>query len=145
MTFQASDFVRSQDVLFQCTWTKSESETPTIFIWVGTDEALSRAVPFLNRLVAKEPVLRKQAAQSVYPTDSYWLADELEIGSADALDAVLNLSIIDVRESGDDTYQTKLVYTGPDDFQTITAKHVLLVDVAEDGEVDASFDSYDED
>ncbi len=145
MTFQTTDFVRKENDLFSCAWSKSGSETPAIFIRVSTVEALGRAVLFLDRLIAREPVLRRQAAKAAYPNDSFWLADELGIASSGALEAGLQLSILDVRESDADTYQTRLVYAGPDHLQTITAKHVLVVDVAEDGGIEAFFDSYEED
>lgn len=146
MKFSHSQFVKNDEGSYLHEWLKSDAEKVSVFLHAESGKPFVKTVDYLNELVGKEPQLRSEAAHQVYPSDDFWLGEECGLNSPEELLAVLRLSILDVQDNGDGTFQTRLVYVGPNDFQTITAKHVLLVDVPGfGGEFDTNFDSYDED
>ena len=148
MEFDAHQFKAVQPGFHQFDWDRSKDEKVAIFVHAETDADLDKAVEWIGEFVDKETQLRKTATQRIYPSEAYWLHDECELKSADALLAVLQWTILDVGELGDGTFQFRLVYVGPSEFQTITAKHVMViagVNFSRDEDYDVFFDSYDED
>lgn len=147
MKFDPRQFTAVRPGFYQFDWEKSKDEKVAIFVHAATDAELDKAVRWIDEFVERETQLRSAAAQRIYPNEAYWLDEECGLTSAEALLSVLQWTILDVRDVGGGVFQSRLVYVGPDDFQTITGKHVMLVDVnfPSNGDWDVCFDSYDED
>ncbi|MCF7786443.1 MAG: hypothetical protein K9N47_09985 [Prosthecobacter sp.] len=148
MKFDPRQFTLIQPGFYQFDWEKSKDEKVAIFVHAVSDADLGKAVGWIDEFLEKETQLRKTASQRIYPSDAYWLEDECELTSAEELLAVLQWTILDVGELEDGMFQFRLVYTGPDDFQTIRAKQVMMVagvNFSSDGDWDVWFESYCED
>ncbi|MDP1590978.1 MAG: hypothetical protein Q8M07_24705, partial [Prosthecobacter sp.] len=142
MDFTPSNFDKKNESGYWYTWAKSDEESVAICVRAETEEELARCVENLPQILSIEPRARSESAHQVYPNNEYWLNEECGLDSAEAFLAVLQLSMMDIQGNDDGTFRSRLVYFGPNEFQTSTAKHVFIVDIPGcESEFDADFDS----
>jgi hypothetical protein len=152
-TFQLSDFERKVDtkedkvVTLTGEWDRSQLEKVSLFLLTqNRRDSDMNALNFLNQLIEREPQIRIDAANLAYPPDEEWLVEECELVTEAELVRALRLDLIQVEAYPDGSTSATLIYRGPAEFQTMSAKHVLMVRTPYlDEELEAHFESYDED
>jgi hypothetical protein len=147
MTFSPADFLPKESGYYELVWTSPQGEEVRIQLITPAGEVPDAALmAHLEQIVRAEPAHREQAARSLYPENAFWLEEEdVELHSPEALLAALQWTVLGVHDFGEGQYETQLYYTGPNEFQSITSKNVVIMDIDKRGGMEAHFASYDED